>query len=107
MKFDGLGVKPMFVLGDCQQKLQLSALKCFVAGTDYAGLLKVSASVGWSSAELPEPYHGNWSQDVEDLQKTELIAGEGLYLYTPNPVEYAIITREEPFSCIVVRWWRA
>ena len=89
MNFDGLGVKPMFVLGDCQQKLQLSALKCFVAGTDYAGLLKVSASVGWSSAELPEPYHGNWNQDLEDLQKTKLILGEGLNLYTNHDVEHA------------------
>ena len=73
MNFDGLGVKPMFVLGDCQQKLQLSALKCFVAGTDYAGLLKVSASVGYSSAEVPEPYDGNWSKDLTDLQETKLI----------------------------------
>ena len=106
MIFDGLRVKPMFVLGDCQNKTKLTDLECVVKGTNYAEWLKVSASAGFCSAELPEPYHGNWSQDLEDLQKTELIAGEGLNLYNPNPVDYTMITREEPFSCIVVRWWR-
>ena len=72
----------MFVLGDCQQKMQLSGLHCFVNDYDYAAWLKVSASVGYSSAEVPEPYTGNWSKDLEALEKTKLIFGEGCDLKT-------------------------
>ena len=70
----------MFVLGDCQNKTKLTDLECVVKETNYAEWLKVSASVGFCSAELPEPYKGNWSKDLEDLQKTKLILGEGCNL---------------------------
>ena len=87
----------MFVLGDCQQKTQLSGLQCFVNDYDYAAWLKVSASVGYSSAEVPEPYDGNWEKDLKDLQATKLIwesKEEGSILKTNDNLKAILETLE-------------
>ena len=44
MNFDGLGVKPMFVLGDCQNDTTLNDVQCVVEGKNYAK---------WPKAALP------------------------------------------------------
>ena len=71
-----------------------SSLECVVDGKDYAGWLKVSASVGYSSAEVPEPYTGTWSKDLQALEKTKLIFGEGCVLKTNDNLKAILETLE-------------
>ena len=40
---------------------------------DYADMLYISASVGFRSAELPEPYTGTWSLEFAAMQQAPLI----------------------------------
>ena len=87
----------MFVLGDCQQKMPLATLHCVVQNYDYAAWLRVSASVGYSSAEVPEPYDGNWEKDLEALQETKLIVEsteEGSILKTNDNLKAILETLE-------------
>ena len=40
---------------------------------DYAGILHISAAVGFQSHTLPEPYTGNWSNDYAALLAAPLL----------------------------------